>query len=239
MNAIGWVKFFVISLFLSSSAWAECQQGQVFSSEGKKYFAREQYLLASIQFKMASQFQCSADEKKQALFSYLLSMEQLGENDEVLATIEDLERNLSPEVEAKLNLFKKMELDISVDQKLTMDQRRRIDLWAKRNRHFEDEKAPWVAGTLSAILPGAGQAYVGAWSSGLYSFVLNSLFLATTMELQREGLYAASLVSGLVFSVTYVGGILSANQAAYLYNKSRLEPQEKEKFQELFPELVP
>lgn len=239
MNAIGWVKFFLMCLFFCRCGWADCMQGRVLSNEGKRYYAKEQYLLASIQFKLASQFPCTVDEKSQALFSYLLSMKQLGEKEEVLVTLQDLERSPTSEMETKLSLFKKIELDIPVDEKLTADQHRRVGLWAARDLHFEDEKTPWVAGTLSAILPGAGQAYVGAWSSAMYSFVLNSLFFATTLEFQREGFYAASLASGLVFSVTYVGGILSSNQAARLYNKSRLEPVEKEKFRELFPELMP
>ncbi|MGZ3781021.1 MAG: hypothetical protein ACXVCY_10265 [Pseudobdellovibrionaceae bacterium] len=239
MDAIGWIKIFIFSLLFCPIAWAGCLQSQNFASEGKKYFESEQYLLASIQFKLASQFQCSEEEKNQALYSYLLSMNRLGEKKEVLLTLEELEKKSSAEIAPKLNLFKKVVLDVPTDAKLSFEQRRRVDLWEKRDLHFAGEKMPWVAGTMSAIVPGAGQAYVGAWSSALYSFVLNSLFLATTLELQREGLYASSLASGLVFSVTYVGGILSANQAAHLFNKSRLEAQEKEKFLDLFPELIP
>ncbi|MGZ3769734.1 MAG: hypothetical protein ACXVCP_07855 [Bdellovibrio sp.] len=239
MNVGGWIKFFLLFFLLHENLWADCNQHKIFADEGKKYFVQEQYLLASIQFKLASQFSCIEEDNNKALYSYLLSMQRLGEKQEVLDTLEGLEKKASAEIKSNVALFKTVELHLPVSNQLTSDQKRRVNIWDIRNVHFEGEKKPWVAGTLSAVLPGAGQAYVGAWSSAFYSLILNGLFLATTLEFQREGLYAASLTSGLVFSVTYFGGILSSVQSARLYNESVMKPQEEKEYQELFPELKP
>lgn len=71
-------------------------------------------------------------------------------------------------------------------------------------------QAPWLAALLSGILPGLGQAYVGGVAS-----------------------------AGLVGSVTYVGSILDAAQAATPFNQTHRRSAEVRLERELFPELFP
>jgi hypothetical protein len=100
-------------------------------------------------------------------------------------------------------------------------------------------KRPWLAGTLSAVVPGLGQAYAGSWESAAVSFVLNSVLIGATVELARRDFYAASTVTGLAGSVFYVGGVLSAADLARRRNERAAEPERRELKRLLVPELFP
>jgi hypothetical protein len=100
-------------------------------------------------------------------------------------------------------------------------------------------RSPVAAGILSGLVPGLGQAYVGAWQSAAVSLVLNALFLGATVELFRQGLPASAAVGTLVFSVTYVGNIINAAQSATLFNNGRRRAVDSELERQLFPELRP
>ena len=100
-------------------------------------------------------------------------------------------------------------------------------------------KSPWIAGVSSTLLPGAGQAYVGAFQSAAISFVLNAIFLATTVELAQKNLPFTAVASGMVFSVTYIGNILNAVDAAHRTNANARAPVEARLQSTLLPELHP
>jgi hypothetical protein len=100
-------------------------------------------------------------------------------------------------------------------------------------------KRPWLAGTLSAVVPGLGQAYAGSWESAAVSFVLNGVLIGATVELARREFYAASTVTGLAGSVFYVGSILSAADLARRRNERAAEPALRELEHLLVPELFP
>lgn len=79
-------------------------------------------------------------------------------------------------------------------------------------------KRPWLAGTLSAVLPGAGQLYVGNRSDALVSFLLNGvLFYATYEAFDREQ-YAAGLLLGSIGIGWYSGNIYNAVNGAHKAN---------------------
>jgi hypothetical protein len=59
-------------------------------------------------------------------------------------------------------------------------------------------KRPWLAGILSAALPGAGQAYAGSWQAALVSFVLNGALVGATAELAVRRLYLPATAARLV-----------------------------------------
>lgn len=91
-------------------------------------------------------------------------------------------------------------------------------------------RRPWLAGSLSAVLPGAGQVYAGSWQSAAVAFVLNAVMIGATVELARHRLYATAAASGTLASVFYVGSIVNAadlarrrNQAAALPHRQRLQ----------------
>jgi hypothetical protein len=238
MNANGLISFILIAL-LPLSGFADCKASDGFFKEGRRYFEREQYLLSSTQFKIASQFACSPNEKSEALFGYALSMNKLGERGEVLTSLEDIEATSSTVVKPRANLLKYLELGAQNTSQLSSDQLKRVKLWEERSFTLEHSKSPALAGVMSAVIPGAGQAYVGAWQSAAYSFLINALFLSAAIELQNKGLYATSLSAGVVFSVTYIGGIISSVQSAKTYNKNQTAPLESKMYQDLFPELNP
>lgn len=236
MNARCWISFFVI-LFSAVSSFATCKSSPNFFLEGKNYYDQQQYLLSSIQFKMASLFACDDTQKADSLFSYALAMNRLGEKSEVLKTLNELPATTAPEASSKANLFKYLELNMNTP--LSEDQKKRVALWEHRSFEIENRKSPALAGALSAIIPGAGQAYVGAWQSAAYSFLINALFLSAALELQNKDLHASALTAGVVFSVTYIGGIISAAQSAKTYNTNQTSQLDAKMYQELFPELRP
>ena len=81
------------------------------------------------------------------------------------------------------------------------------------------QKSPLWAGTLSAVLPGAGQAYAGAWDGALLSLALNALAIGATVELGRKHLYVSAALTGTAASIFYVGNILDAADLARRKNR--------------------
>jgi len=81
---------------------------------------------------------------------------------------------------------------------------------------------PRAAGVLSALVPGAGQLYVGERRDALTAFLINGVLLGTTAALLwRQNWYAAG-ASGLTTAGFYAGNIFSAVNAAHRRNR-RLE----------------
>jgi hypothetical protein len=80
-------------------------------------------------------------------------------------------------------------------------------------------KRPWLAGTLSGLVPGLGQAYAGSWESAAIAFVLNGVFIGATVELARHDLYFSASTTGLAASVFYLGNIFNAADLARRRNE--------------------
>lgn len=194
--------------------------------------------MAALHFKTAILLEDSDSQRLPSHFGYALSMNKLGETDEALISVKLIEESGSREFLEKTALFKKINWDINSGN-LTSEQKKRVEAWENRNLIPKNYKSPLVAGTLSALLPGAGQAYVGTWASGLYSFVLNSLFLSAAIELNQKELKATSAAAWVVFSITYVGGIISATESARIYNQNQIRNDEGALYETLFPELKP
>ncbi len=81
-----------------------------------------------------------------------------------------------------------------------------------------DEKSPWLAGSLSAIVPGSGSLYTGRYREALYSFFVNFIFLGATLEANRSGEEAKASILGIFALVFYAGNIYTAINGAYKYN---------------------
>lgn len=77
-------------------------------------------------------------------------------------------------------------------------------------------KSPAAAGILSAILPGAGQFYLGRYRHGSVAFILNGLTIwgiAEALENGDDGVAAALLVvEAIWYSATIVGAISAAHK---------------------------
>jgi Outer membrane lipoprotein len=79
-------------------------------------------------------------------------------------------------------------------------------------------KSPWLAGGLSAVLPGAGSVYVGNYAEGALAFFINALFIGATVQAfhrDNDGLGAVLGVGALAF---YGGAIYAAANGAHRYN---------------------
>jgi len=80
------------------------------------------------------------------------------------------------------------------------------------------EKSPWLAGGMSALLPGAGSFYVGRYAEGALTLFVNSLlFYATAGAIQRER-EGLALVMGSLSLAFYAGGIYAASNGAHKFN---------------------
>ncbi len=98
-------------------------------------------------------------------------------------------------------------------------------------------KNPWVAGGISALLPGAGQAYAGNWQAAGLALILNAIFLGATVDFVKKDMPGATAASAGVFSIVYVGNILSAVQGANAYSNRLSKPAENRLKDLLIPEL--
>ena len=100
-------------------------------------------------------------------------------------------------------------------------------------------RRPWLAGTLSALLPGAGQVYAGSWQAAAVAFVLNGVFITATVELGRRDLWAAAAATGLGASFVYLGNILNAAELARRRSETAAAPARATLEEHLVPERRP
>lgn len=89
-----------------------------------------------------------------------------------------------------------------------------------RSKSPSQEKSPWVAGALAAILPGAGHLYTERYLDAALAFSVNAAFASAAVEATRKdnlplagGLAAAELV-------WYAGNIFSAVGSAHKFNRA-------------------
>lgn len=95
------------------------------------------------------------------------------------------------------------------------------------------QKSPWFAGSLSAILPGAGQIYSEHYVDGVTAFFFNSMFLGSAaimydLEQRANRPHVASAAFGVVGVFFYLANVFGAAQSAQRYNtyQTRLFHQE-------------
>jgi tetratricopeptide (TPR) repeat protein len=80
-------------------------------------------------------------------------------------------------------------------------------------------KDPAVAGTLAAILPGAGHLYTDRPKDALVAFLLNGAFIWAAVELFDDGNTVAGAVVTFFELGWYTGNIYSAVGSAHKYNR--------------------
>lgn len=98
-------------------------------------------------------------------------------------------------------------------------------------------KRPWLAGAMSALVPGAGQVYAGSLEGGALALVLNALTIGSTIELARRDLYWSASLVGITASIFYVGNVLNAADLARRRNDRRSEAALERINQVLVPEI--
>lgn len=75
-------------------------------------------------------------------------------------------------------------------------------------------RSPAGAAVLSALLPGAGQAWAGDWQDAAAALVVNGLFAAGTVELARTEQVPGAVVLGLVGATFWGGNVMAATDSA-------------------------
>jgi hypothetical protein len=100
-------------------------------------------------------------------------------------------------------------------------------------------RRPWLAGMLSAIVPGSGQVYAGSWQGGVVAFVLNAVLIGATVELGWRHLYVSAGAAGVAASVFYVGNVLNAADLAQRRNEQSARPSAEALERLLIPEAYP
>lgn len=83
------------------------------------------------------------------------------------------------------------------------------------------QKNPLLAGSLSAIIPGAGQFYIGKKSDGFIAFVLNGLLLYATYSAFENEEYVTGGLLAVIESGWYFGNIYNAMNGAHQYNRNQ------------------
>ena len=98
---------------------------------------------------------------------------------------------------------------------------RSADIIASSLGRMDDlpQKSPATAGTLAAILPGAGHLYTERPRDALVAFLLNGAFTWGAIELFRHENYVAGGIVTFFEIGWYTGNIYSAVSSAHKYNK--------------------
>ena len=80
-------------------------------------------------------------------------------------------------------------------------------------------KSPWVAGIVSAIVPGLGKIYAGSYGEGVSSFLLIGSLGAITAEnwIKNGPLNWKTIVFGAIGAVFYVGNIYGSVTSVKIY----------------------
>ena len=81
-------------------------------------------------------------------------------------------------------------------------------------------KSPFLAGTLSALLPGSGQVYAEHYKDGVMAFLVNGLFITGTIVALDAENYALAAIAGGVGLPFYIGNIYGAANTARKWNLS-------------------
>lgn len=81
------------------------------------------------------------------------------------------------------------------------------EIWKEHEQHRE--KSPFVAGLMSAIIPGSGKIYAGKTGAGIASMIGNIGFgLITWENYRKSGIAdAKTIIFGSIFAVNYVSNI--------------------------------
>ena len=82
-------------------------------------------------------------------------------------------------------------------------------------------KSPEIAGTLAAIIPGAGHLYMERPRDAFVAFLLNASFIWASLELFKHDNYMAGGIVAFFELGWYTGNIYSAVGSAHKYNERR------------------
>ncbi len=202
--------------------------------QGKSYYSNGQYLLAANQLATFTLLTCNEAQSLEARIFWARSLYELNEAAEGERVILPMAKN--QHWESKVRIVRAW-YQPELKESLAVSERERFSEFQRQIAQLGTIKKPWIAGTLSAVLPGAGQAYNGNFQSAIFSFVLNSIFLSATVELHREKMGAAALASGMLFSVVYLGNIMGSIDSSHSLIENHQRADKERIRDQVFPEL--
>ncbi len=82
-----------------------------------------------------------------------------------------------------------------------------------------EKKSPYLAGGLSAVLPGAGQLYIGRKTDAAAAFLLNGTFIWATAESYHKRSYVTAGILLFFESGWYIGNVYNAISSAHKFNR--------------------
>ncbi len=229
------IFFNYLILFITHFVQADCalKTDKLFE-QGKAYFTNGQYLLAANQLATFTLLTCNEAQSLEARIFWARSLYELNEAVEAERVILPMAKNQM--WESKVRVIRAW-YQPELKQSLALVEQDRFSEFQRQVSQLETIKKPWLAGTLSAVVPGAGQAYNGNFQSAVLSFVLNSIFLSATIELHREKMGAAALASGMLFSVVYLGNIMGSMDSSHSLNENHQRADQERIRDQVFPEL--
>lgn len=86
-------------------------------------------------------------------------------------------------------------------------------------------RSPGLAGGLSAVVPGSGQAYVGRWGEAVSALLVNGALIASAVELGRRELWFGMGLAAFFELGFYGGNIVSAVNGARRFNRRAWQDQ--------------
>lgn len=180
---------------------------------GQNLFNRQQYSLSLAEFMLARRLPC-LEYHEHAQWGYLMALTLLDETQEANNFVLHEWLPETSNFQKRKKLYEAYYLGLHNNS----DELLRVEKFKQWKSELPKAKNPAFAATASALVPGSGQIYTGSYQSGVFAFILNALFLSTTLELKNQNLNSAALASGFIFSVVYVGNILNAYESAEKVN---------------------
>jgi len=124
-----------------------------------------------------------------------------------------------------LTFLEEDRLEESLETFSRLDPARYPDLQQALNDYQQlPRKSPQLAGTLSALLPGAGQLYCERPRQAAIAFTLNAAFIYGAVEAWNNDDYAVAGLVSLFELGWYGGNIYNAVNNAHRYNHQQQEP---------------
>lgn len=116
------------------------------------------------------------------------------------------------------NIAQSIETFEELDEKVLMSEQISEFLSELKIQPQPEYKSPWLAGSMSALIPGSGSFYAGQKTEGTYAFFITTLFMLAAADSIKEENQELGVLFGF-FSIAFYGGnIYTAVNSVHKYN---------------------
>jgi outer membrane protein assembly factor BamD (BamD/ComL family) len=229
--------FFPITALLAQELTIDFRKQEQFANE---LYSKKEFYRAITEYQRLLHF--FPQSEKQKIHLQIIKSYMAGKNyDEAISYIEKLEKTQPNLLEDdsisffySLALLEKdkhrifyyrqdhIEKSIRIMQSISTDFEKPItDFLAEWNTTEETlpQKSPWLAGSLSAVLPGAGSVYNERYKEAFYSFFIIGLFAFASIEANNENQAEQEAFFSFFTLAFYGGNIYTAVNGAHKYNE--------------------